>query len=82
MFRTVSVVAALSVGLWVASARAQGTPWGGDDTGLIPPAKSSTAKCEAGAAVAITAPPVVASAPPCPAPAGEAPRVSDANVRR
>jgi hypothetical protein len=36
----------------------------------------------AGAAVAITAPPVVASAPPCPAPAGEAPRVSDANVRR
>ena len=53
MFRTVSVVAALSVGLWVASARAQGTPWGGDDTGLIPPAKSSTAKCEAGAAKAV-----------------------------
>jgi hypothetical protein len=37
----------------VASARAQGTPWGGDDTGLIPPAKSSTAKCEAGAAKAV-----------------------------
>src|SRR6516165_11238214 len=63
MFRTVSVVAALSVGLWVASARAavgtttttlppSGTPWGGDDTGLIPPAKSPTAKCEAGAAKA------------------------------
>jgi hypothetical protein len=52
MFRTVSVVAALSVGLWVASARAQGTPWGGDDTGFIPPAKSATAKCEAGAAKA------------------------------
>jgi len=55
--------AALSVGLWVASARAavgtttttlppSGTPWGGDDTGLIPPAKSPTAKCEAGAAKA------------------------------
>jgi hypothetical protein len=52
MFRTVSVVAALSVGLWGASARAQGTPGGGDDTGLIPPAKSATAKCEAGAAKA------------------------------
>jgi hypothetical protein len=49
MIRTVGVVAALSVGLWVTSARAQ-TPWGGDDTGLIPPAKSATAKCEAGAA--------------------------------
>ena len=63
MFRTVTVVAALAVGLWVASARAavgtttttlppSGTPWGGDDTGLIPPAKSPTAKCEAGAAKA------------------------------
>jgi hypothetical protein len=63
MFRTVTVVAALAVGLWVASARAaigtttttlppSGTPWGGDDTGFIPPAKSPTAKCEAGAAKA------------------------------
>ena len=51
MFRTVSVVAALVVGLWAASARAQ-TPFGGDDTGLIPPAKSPIAKCEAGAAKA------------------------------
>ena len=51
MFRTGSVLAALVVGLWVASARAQ-TPFGGDDTGFIPPAKSPTAKCEAGAAKA------------------------------
>jgi hypothetical protein len=35
----------------VASARAQ-TPFGGDDTGLIPPPKSPIAKCEAGAAKA------------------------------
>ena len=48
MFRTGSVLAALVVGLWAASARAQ-TPFGGDDTGLIPPAKSPIAKCEAGA---------------------------------
>jgi hypothetical protein len=51
MFRTVSVLAALVVGLCVASARAQ-TPFGGDDTGIIPPAKSPIAKCEAGAAKA------------------------------
>ena len=51
MFRTVSVVAALVVGLCVASARAQ-TPFGGDDTGIVPPAKSPTAKCESGAAKA------------------------------
>ena len=51
MLRTVSVVVALSVGLWLASARAQ-APWGGDDTGFIPPPKSPTAKCEAGAAKA------------------------------
>ena len=49
MFRTVSVVAALVVGLCVASAPAQ-TPFGGDDTGFIPPA--ADAKCEAGAAKA------------------------------
>ena len=50
MLRSVSVVAALSVGLlWVGTARAQ-TPFGGDDTGLIPPA--ADAKCEAGAAKA------------------------------
>jgi hypothetical protein len=49
MFRTVSVVAALVVGLCVASARAQ-TPFGGDDTGFLPPA--TDAKCEAGAAKA------------------------------
>ena len=49
MLRSVSVVVALSVGLlWVGNARAQ-TPFGGDDTGFIPPAKSTTAKCEAGA---------------------------------
>ena len=35
MFRTVFVVAALSVSLWLASARAA-TPWGGDDTGFEP----------------------------------------------
>jgi hypothetical protein len=35
----------------VVSARAQ-APWGGDDTGFIPPPKSATAKCEAGAAKA------------------------------
>ena len=52
MLRYVSAVAALSVGLlWVGTARAQ-TPFGGDDSGLIPPAKSPTAKCEAGAAKA------------------------------
>ena len=51
MFRTGSVVAALVVGLCLVSARAQ-TPFGGDDTGLIPPAKSPIAKCEAGAATA------------------------------
>ena len=52
MLRYVSAVAALSVGLlWVGTAGAQ-TPFGGDDTGLIPPAKSPTAKCEAGAAKA------------------------------
>jgi hypothetical protein len=51
MFRTVFVVAALSVGLWGASARAA-TPWGGDDTGFIPPAKSPAAKCELRAAKA------------------------------
>jgi len=52
MLRTVSVVAALSVGLWVASARAQ--PFGGDDTGFIPPdaPKGPITKCEAGAAKA------------------------------
>ena len=49
MFRTVFVVAALAVGLWVAPARAA-TPWGGDDTGFIPP--PSAAKCEATAAKA------------------------------
>jgi hypothetical protein len=48
MFRTVFVVAALSAGLWVASARAQGTPFGGDDGGFIP--QPVNAKCEAGAA--------------------------------
>ena len=51
MLRTISVVAVLSVGLLVASARAQ-TPFGGDDTGFVPPPKSATAKCEAGAAKA------------------------------
>jgi hypothetical protein len=49
MFRTVFVVAALSVSLWLASARAA-TPFGGDDTGFIPP--PAAAKCEAGAAKA------------------------------
>jgi hypothetical protein len=49
MFRTVSVVAALVVGVCVVSAPAQ-TPFGGDDTGSIPPA--ADAKCEAGAAKA------------------------------
>ena len=48
MFRTVSVVGALLVGLCLPSARAQ-TPFGGDDTGIVPPAKSPTAKCELGA---------------------------------
>src|SRR6516162_2667492 len=49
MFRTVSVVGALVVGLCLPSARAQ-TPFGGDDTGFLPPA--ANAKCEAGAAKA------------------------------
>src|SRR6516165_7870796 len=49
MFRTVFVVAALSVGLWVAPARAA-TPFGGDDSGFVPP--PAAAKCEAGAAKA------------------------------
>ena len=47
MLRAASVVAALSVGvLWMGTARAQ-TPFGGDDTGFLPPA--ADAKCEAGA---------------------------------
>ena len=50
MLRNVSVIAALSVGLWVASARA--TPFGGDDSGFIPP-NAAVAKCEAGAAKAV-----------------------------
>src|SRR6516162_1428803 len=49
MFRTVSVVGALVVGLCLPSAHAQ-TPFGGDDTGFLPPA--ADAKCEAGAAKA------------------------------
>src|SRR6516225_10222121 len=50
MLRSVAAVAALSVGLlWVGTARAQ-TPFGGDDTGFLPPA--ADAKCEAGAAKA------------------------------
>jgi hypothetical protein len=48
MFRTTFVVAALSVGLSVVSARA-GTPFGGDDGGFIPP-DVGNAKCEAAAA--------------------------------
>src|SRR6516165_4166185 len=51
MLRSVAAVAALSVGLlWVGTARAQ-TPFGGDDTGLVPPA--ADAKCEAGAGKAV-----------------------------
>jgi plastocyanin len=50
MLRYVSAVAALSVGLLgVGTARAQ-TPFGGDDTGFLPPA--ADAKCESGAAKA------------------------------
>jgi hypothetical protein len=52
MFRTASVGAALSVGLLVAIASAANPPFGGDDTGFIPPAKSAIAKCEAGASKA------------------------------
>jgi hypothetical protein len=48
MFRTTFVIAVLSVGLWVAPARA-GTPFGGDDGGFIPP-DVGNAKCEAAAA--------------------------------
>src|SRR6516225_11254819 len=51
MLRSVAAVAALSVGLLgVGTARAQ-TPFGGDDTGLVPPA--ADAKCEAGAGKAV-----------------------------
>ena len=51
MLRSVAAVAALSVGLlWVGTARAQ-TPFGGDDTGFVPPA--AIAKCEAGAGKAV-----------------------------
>src|SRR5262249_55064874 len=47
----VAVLALLSVGLlWAGGARAQ-TPFGGDDTGFVPPA--ANAKCEAGAAKAV-----------------------------
>ena len=47
----VAILASLSVGLlWVGTARAQ-TPFGGDDTGFVPPA--ANAKCEAGAAKAV-----------------------------
>src|SRR5262249_32719509 len=53
MFRSVAAVAALSVGLlWVGTARAQ-TPFGGDDTGFVPPPKSAIGKCEAGAGKAV-----------------------------
>src|SRR6516164_3059597 len=51
MLRSVAAVAALSVGLLgVGTARAQ-TPFGGDDTGFVPPA--ANAKCEAGAGKAV-----------------------------
>src|SRR6516225_4069733 len=47
----VAILASLSVGLlWVGTARAQ-TPFGGDDTGFVPPA--ANAKCEAGAGKAV-----------------------------
>ena len=53
MFRSVSAVAVLSVGLLgIGTARAQ-TPFGGDDTGFVPPAKSAIGKCEAGAGKAV-----------------------------
>ena len=52
MFRTASVGAALSMGLLVATAGAANPPFGGDDTGFVPPAKSATAKCEAKASKA------------------------------
>jgi hypothetical protein len=53
MVRTVSIFSALAVGLlWVATAGAQ-TPFGGDDTGFIPPPKSATAKCESKASKAV-----------------------------
>jgi hypothetical protein len=52
MLRTVSVAAALSVGLLVASGYAANPPFGGDDTGFVPVAKSDTAKCEAKASKA------------------------------
>ena len=45
MFRTVFVLGALSVGLWVASSHA-GTPFGGDDLGFIT-SNADDAKCEA-----------------------------------
>jgi hypothetical protein len=51
MGRTVSIAAALSVGLWVGTAGAA-TPWGGDDTGFILSKTDPAAKCEAGAAKA------------------------------
>jgi hypothetical protein len=38
------VMAALTAGIWVGSARA-GTPFGGDDTGFVPP-DTGTLKCE------------------------------------
>jgi hypothetical protein len=52
MLRAAFVIGALTVGLCVGSASAQGVPFGGDDTGFVPPPKSATAKCEAGAAKA------------------------------
>jgi hypothetical protein len=48
MSQTVFIIAVLSVGLWVAAARA-GTPFAGDDIGFIPP-DVADAKCEAAAA--------------------------------
>jgi hypothetical protein len=52
MFAIPSVGAALSVGLLIATASAANPPFGGDDTGFVPPAQSATAKCEAKASKA------------------------------
>ena len=53
MLTRVSVAAAIAFGLLVVVATAANPPFGGDDTGFVPPAKSAVLKCEAKASKAM-----------------------------
>jgi hypothetical protein len=51
-FRIVALGTGVALAAGITVARAQGTPFGGDDTGDIPPPNSASAKCESGVAKA------------------------------